>query len=93
VELSLSFPHEGFSANLDPNDVEHLERVLNRLTASSVLNLQLETNEDCDKWCDSLCLFLPSDLEAASRAKWLAQHPPRNDSVHFDQRTSVASRS
>ncbi|MEX3983775.1 hypothetical protein AB4Y45_32855 [Paraburkholderia sp. EG287A] len=75
MELSLPFPHEGFGHILNPEDPEHLERVLNRLAASSVFHLQLETDEDCDKWCDSLCLFLASDIEAASRAKWFAQHP------------------
>ncbi|AQH05684.1 hypothetical protein A9R05_42460 (plasmid) [Burkholderia sp. KK1] len=37
--------------------------------------MQLETEEDFAKWGDSLCLFLDSDIEAASRAKWLAQRP------------------
>jgi hypothetical protein len=73
VELSLPFSHAGFSYFLGPDEAEHLERVLNRLTASAILNLQLKTDEDYAKWCDGLCLFLPSDLEAASRAKWLAQ--------------------
>ncbi|HIH2744910.1 TPA: hypothetical protein ACYLN4_000576 [Burkholderia lata] len=75
MELSLPFPHSGFFHCVQPEDGEHLERVLNRLTASGVFNFQLKTEEDYAKWCDSLCLFLGSDIEAASRAKWLAKRP------------------
>jgi len=75
VELSLPFPHDGFFNFVEPDDAKHLERVLNRLKASPLFNLQLETQEDFDRGCASLCLFLYSDIEAASRAKLLAQKP------------------
>ena len=75
MELSLPIPHAGFSHFAEPDDAEHLERVLNQLTASAVFKLQLKTEEDYAKWCEGLCLFLSSDLEAASRAKQLARSP------------------
>lgn len=91
VELSLPVPNDGFLNFVEPDDAEHLERVLNRLTASAIFDFELKTDEDYAKWCDSLCLFLPSDIEAGSRAKWLAQKPTAATSVNAHAWLRVAS--